>query len=310
MSPTAASEPLDLQRLQTFYEVARLGGVHAAAQVLHRTQPAISHRLRLLQDELGVPLFERVGRRLILTDAGRRLQEHCGEIFAHARSLREVVTATGELEGRVGVGTLPTVAAHLLHEPIAQLIARHPRLQLSFTFDIVGPLLQALRAGRLDFVAMVGEVDASGLSSRPLGTTRLVAVAAPRVLPEGRAPLPLSRLRKLRRLAWDGPADPTFDRVQRFVTSNGLAGPFDPRIPNIETLRVLAASGAGYTILPEYTVRRDVAQGRLVARSPAGLTDTIPMVLLRRSSTVVSRVIGAVIEAFAQVGAKTRRGAG
>ena len=68
-------DPIDLVLLQTFHEVARLGSVTGAAKQLGRSQPAVSHRLRALEAELGVPLFEKVGRRLKLTDYGRRLHE-------------------------------------------------------------------------------------------------------------------------------------------------------------------------------------------------------------------------------------------
>ena len=72
-----ALESFSLARFESFYEVARLGSVGSAARALGRSQPAISHRLRALQDELGVELFEKVGRTLQLTEAGQRLRDRC-----------------------------------------------------------------------------------------------------------------------------------------------------------------------------------------------------------------------------------------
>src|SRR5262245_24017623 len=93
-SKTAARrslEPFSPARFETFYEVARLGSVAGAAVVLGRSQPAISHRLRALQDELGVELFEKAGRTLRLTEAGQRLRDRCADFIAWSRALHEAV---------------------------------------------------------------------------------------------------------------------------------------------------------------------------------------------------------------------------
>src|SRR5690349_15469865 len=105
----------DLDKLQAFYAVASLGGVGPAARALGRSQPAISHRLRALSDGLGVVLFEKVGRRIRPTAAGRELAERCSELFALTRSLHAATTTSdGAVRGIVAVGTYATVASHLL----------------------------------------------------------------------------------------------------------------------------------------------------------------------------------------------------
>src|SRR5262245_38553035 len=134
------SPPLDAfspARFQTFYEVARLGSVARAAASLGRSQPAISHRLRALQDELGVELFEKVGRTLRLTEAGRRLRDVCADFVSWSRVLHAAVADDATPTGRVTIGTLPTVASNLLVEPIANLLDSFPALELVFLFDAV-----------------------------------------------------------------------------------------------------------------------------------------------------------------------------
>src|SRR5262245_38420535 len=125
-----AVEAFSVARIETFYEVARTGSVAGSALALRRSQPAISHRLRALQDELGVALFEKVGRRLQLTEAGRRLRDRCADFFAWSRVLYAAVSDDAAPEGRVTIGTLPTVASHLLVEAVADLLERHPGLEL------------------------------------------------------------------------------------------------------------------------------------------------------------------------------------
>lgn len=296
-SEDAPSEVVDLVRLQTFYEVARLGSVHRAAAALHRSQPALSHRLRTLQDELGVELFEKLGRNLRLTEAGRRLLHECGDLFALARSLKAALSQARGVAGRVVIGTLPTVTSHLIDGAIVRLLSEHAELQLSFTYGVVPDLLEALRAGGADLLILVGDVDAPDLQIEPLHSTQLVVVMAPALAPRGN-PLTPQRLRQMRFLAWDGPPDPTFERVQRYVARHRLTSTTSPRIPNIETLRNLAAAGAGYAILPEYTVRRDVRARHLVSRRAAGLGDSIPISIVARRGRAASPAVEAVRSAL------------
>jgi DNA-binding transcriptional LysR family regulator len=80
---------IDLRRLRTFVTVADCGAVMRAAQLLHITQPALSRQIRSLEEELGFKLFERVGRRLIVTAQGEHFLEDCRDLLAHAGALAE-----------------------------------------------------------------------------------------------------------------------------------------------------------------------------------------------------------------------------
>lgn len=287
-------EAFSPSRFETFYEVARLGSVARAAVVLGRSQPAISHRLRALQDELGIELFEKVGRTLRLTEAGRRLRDRCADFTAWSRALHEAVDADADPSGRVTIGTLPTVAAHLLVEPIAELLDRFPQLELAFVFDTVSSLLTALYEGRADTLVLVGDVEAAGLEVEKIASSGFVAVMSPGNAPRQRGRVSATELRSMRYLAWDGPLDPTFEVVRRYVARHRLATPGSPRIPHIETLRALAAVGAGYAILPAYTVARDVASHRLVALVPDGFRDEVPILVVGRSRQLLGPGLRAV----------------
>lgn len=298
--PSRSLEAFSPARFETFYEVARLGSVARAAIVLGRSQPAISHRLRALQDELGIQLFEKVGRTLRLTEAGQRLRDRCADFIAWSRSLLEAADADATPSGRINVGTLPTVASQLLVDPIAELIEKFPSLELAFVFDAVPSLLASLSEGRADMLVLVGDVHAHGLDVVKVAASGFVAVMARGIAPRQRGRVSAAELRKLRYLAWDGPLDPTFDVVRRFVARHQLSRQGSPRIPHIETLRALAAAGAGYSILPAYTVTRDVEARRLVALSPEGFRDEVPIQLVGRSRQLIGPTVRVVRDAFAR----------
>lgn len=219
-----------------------------------------------------------------------------------SQSIRDAVTGRdGLVEGQVVLGTLPAVSAHLLARCLADLIASYPALQLSIVYGLVAELVEALRAGRVDLVVLVGEVDAGGLVVETLRRTRLVAAMARSIAPRRKGKIANRELRERRFLAWDGPPDPTFAAVDRFVRHARLRDAFTPRVPHIETLRALARAGAGYAILPAYTVDRDE---HLITLEPSGLSDRAPISLITRGPRATGRtlreVAGAVRNALAE----------
>jgi DNA-binding transcriptional LysR family regulator len=291
--------PVDVTLLLTFYEVARLGSVTAAARVLARSQPAVSHRLRALEEELGAPLFEKVGRRLLLTELGRRVEASCADLLALCRSIRASAASGVEaIAGSVRVGTFPAMSSRLLAPMVGQLARRYPELQLEFVLELGGALIEALRSGRVDLLVILGYADLQGLEVERVGVARLLAVMAPELAPEGAGPIAPAALSQRRYLSWSGPSDPTFERVQQYVETWGLTGATSYRIPHIETLRELAAAGAGYTVLPDYTVAAEVTAGRLVARPLVGLDEEMPMWLVGRQGQVMGAALREVRRVF------------
>ena len=289
-------EPLNLVLLQTFYEVALTGSVTAAAQRIGRSQPAVSHRLRNLERELGVRLFEKVGRKLKLTHAGEKLQVECLDLMARSHGIRERVAGTeGRIAGRVTLGTHPTVGSHLLVPALAKIFDKHEEIVLQLQFGFADELFRRLRVGELDLLVVIGEDESQGLEFERVGEVSIVAVMARdqwprtgalRITPEG--------LKEHRYLSFGGERDATFSAIDGYAREHGLVETQTPEVPHIETLRNLAATGAGYALLPEYTTRRDCADGRLVALHPDGLDVRLPVSLVGRRDQEGSAALDAV----------------
>jgi DNA-binding transcriptional LysR family regulator len=152
---------MELRQLRAFAEVARTGTFRAAAVRLHLTQPALWQQVRSLQDDLGVALFERAGRRVRITRAGAQLLERADGVLAAADRLREV--ATGLREGREGLVSLASPAPPIelvLAEAIGAFARAHPSIRLEL--HDVGV------AGRSSVDALVaGEVDLAVAARQP-----------------------------------------------------------------------------------------------------------------------------------------------
>ena len=259
----------------------------------------MSHRLKALEEEVGLPLFERVGRRLRLTEAGRVLLEGCSDLIARTADLRMAVVGAS---GTVTIATFPTVTAHLITSAIHELVEQS--IAVRFRFGMRSQMLTWLGAGDVDAVLMLGDGDTGGFESLPLGFDHVAVVSRPQLFAGSRLggfqaqssdsggtpshcgdALSIEDLVPHRYLAWHGGRDPTFDAISAFASKNGLSHVGTPMIPHIETLRTLAAEGLGYTILPAYTAKRSTDRGDTATHRLQGLQLPLPVSLLTRSTT-------------------------
>lgn len=136
MTDTIQLSIMDLRNLRTFVAIADAGGVHRAAARLHLTQPAISRRIHALEDELGVPLFDRIGRRVQLTSAGADLLLRSRALLGEADSLAERAAALRKGEsGVLRVGGTPMTIENTLAPFISGYRRRHPGIEVQLVED-------------------------------------------------------------------------------------------------------------------------------------------------------------------------------
>jgi len=148
---------LDLRRLRVLREVAERGSFSAAARALHYSQPAVSHHIARLEEEVGTPLVTRLGRGVRLTDAGRALVEHTKAVLARLDAAEEEVAAIAGLGGgRIRVAAFPSASATLVPLAIGELRRRYPRVRFSLTEAEPPESVGLLRAGDCD-IALVFE---------------------------------------------------------------------------------------------------------------------------------------------------------
>lgn len=162
---------IDLNKLRTFFVIAEQGGVSAAAQKLALTRSAVSHSLAGLESSLGMPLFHRVGKKLVLTREGTRLRRAFADAQGHiADALSEIGDEAAEVLGWVRVGLYPGFS-HFLADGLESFAAEHPRARCQLVNGSRSELFSRLLAGRLDFVLSLRPRDSS--TARRLRSTRL-----------------------------------------------------------------------------------------------------------------------------------------
>jgi len=254
---------MEMHQLRYFTAVAHTGSFSRAAERCFVSQPSLSQQIQKLERGLKQKLFDRLGRKVVLTDAGRLLLERATAILAevdHAeRQLRE---ADETLGGRLAVGAIPTIAPYLLPSALEKLFRRRPRVELTIHEDVTQHLLAATLEGDLDLALVALPVPEERLQIEPLFTEPLF-LAVPRRHPLARgktitaADLSAERFILLDEMHCLG------DQVLSFCHAHGCQPRIACRSAQIATIQVLIEHGQGVSLLPAMARRADQGSGKV-----------------------------------------------
>jgi LysR family transcriptional regulator, low CO2-responsive transcriptional regulator len=173
---------ISLQKLEAFCLVVRLGSVSRAAEKLFVTQPVVSAHLHSLQDRIGAPLLQRVGRGLELTEAGEAVHAWAEDLLRRRDDLsQELQDMADGVAGAVHLGSSMSVGNYLLPPVLMQFRRDNPGARISLAISAPELAVEAVEMGRTDFcvVASFGTVDTDRLEARLIGKQRFALVAAP-----------------------------------------------------------------------------------------------------------------------------------
>lgn len=160
---------MTLEQLKVFLEVARLEHVTRAAKVLNMTQSAVSAAVLALEQRHGVALFDRVGRGIMLTEAGRMLVPHAQAVLYRAAEAETFLQdLEGGVTGRLRIQASQTVASYFLPPYLIRFQARHPRVSMRFRHSNTAGVVQALLSGDADLGVVEGVVVEADLDVRPI----------------------------------------------------------------------------------------------------------------------------------------------
>lgn len=172
---------MDLRDLRYFETIAELQHLGRASARLHRTQPALTSSIRRLEAACGAALFEKAGRGIRLTDAGKVLLKWAKRMrFDVEDARRELQSIGAGLRGHVRIGIVPTAAQFLLPAVARQLLQEAPDVTLKTVVGLVDTLRPQLRAGELDLVVGTESAAEAGWVSKALAEDMIVVAASAR----------------------------------------------------------------------------------------------------------------------------------
>jgi DNA-binding transcriptional LysR family regulator len=212
--------------------------------------------VREIEEQLGVPLFQREGRRMVLSARGRRLVQASEPLY---HGLERVLLEASDFAGAaasVRIGSGEIAAASCLPAFIQAIERERPGIAMEIEIDLTAPLLQQLLAGTRDIVFLAGPVASPGMRTAPIGSVELVWCAGVRVAEAGGFGQPLP--------VWSLPEhSPLHAVTQATLEAHGLVPRAQHTCNNVRTLIEIVASGQGAAVLPETMVRTALAAGTL-----------------------------------------------
>ncbi|MCA1718232.1 MAG: LysR family transcriptional regulator [Actinobacteria bacterium] len=267
---------MELRQVETFRAVAKELSFSRAAAKLGYVQSSVSVQVSGLEQELGVPLFDRLGRRIALTDAGRVMLGYSEKLLGLAEEAKDAVVdagvGSGEITGSLTVSAPETLLTYRLPKLLALFHAGYPKVRLSLRPSAIGKLVGAVRReveeGKVDVAFVLDEpVLASGLSVEPL-VEEAISVIAPASHMLASSTLVVPRdLRGETMLLPEAPESGCAYRGQfeRQLSGAGVVPSETIEFTSIEAVKQCVAAGMGISVLPSVVVESELKGERLSA---------------------------------------------
>ncbi|MGD9368913.1 MAG: LysR family transcriptional regulator [Desulfobacteraceae bacterium] len=254
---------MEFRHLNAFLMVAKQLSFYKAAQRLHYAQSSISAQIMALEDELGVKLFDRLGRSILLTEAGERLMPFAEKIVALTHESRSALGKPKTLKGALTVRVPETLAVCHLPAILERFRARYPQVHLRFITCTHDKLAKDLRKGVTDLAFLITDsISGADLDIEKLGFETLVLVARPdhslvqmdRVATQqlGGETLLLSR------------TDCSYRRIMEKILDRARIGVKKTvELNSVAAIKACVCRGLGITIIPRITVEQELQEGKL-----------------------------------------------
>ncbi|ABA53283.1 LysR family transcriptional regulator [Burkholderia pseudomallei] len=273
---------MELRQLRYFIAVAEEMNITRAAQRLHMTQPPLSRQLQLIEDEIGLPLFERGARPLKLTDAGRVLYAQARRVLEQADELAPLTRRLAQAAERIVIGFVPSTLYGALPEVIRAFREAAPAVELSLIEMFTLEQLGALKGGRIDIGFGRLRFDDDRLVREVLVEERLIAA-----LPDGHplaapdASISLADIAGQTLIVYPSTPRPSFaDQQLSALRDGGLAPAAVHEVRELQTALGLVAAQVGVSLVPE-SVEGVRVKGVAYRRLPEPVA-TSPIILSRR----------------------------
>lgn len=283
---------MDSEALRTFLAIHRAGGFTRAARALHRSQPAISRRIALLEHEIGAPLFERSAGRVALSQAGEALLPHAERALA---ALEDCAGAIGALRrgasGPIAIAAVGTLASSDLTAILRRFAARHPGVQLSLRTANSNEVSGLVRRGEATLGLRYQRDPSPDIECLELAPECLVVACGPQHPLAGRSVRSLAQLAEEPWLAFPAARDAreaSADGVFAQLLVRGVSAPRWTPVDSLTAQKRLVEAGFGLALLPETSLREELATGALATIDVRDLSAVNPVFAISRQGGYLS----------------------
>jgi LysR family hydrogen peroxide-inducible transcriptional activator len=286
--------PFTLRQLQYVVAVADELSFHRAAARCHVSQPSLSAQLAQVETGLGVLLFERSRKKVLLTLAGRDLVERARRLLLEADELTRAAESTGDpLAGTLRLGVIPTISPYLLPAVTPSLRKKFPRLRIAWTEEKTEVVVGRLAEGELEGAVLALEAEIGDVAQEILATDPFVLVTR-REHPLAAKSIPVTEaeLRGEDLLLLEEGHCFREQALQACTSAVLREGAF--RATSLPTLVQMVAGGAGITLIPAIAVETETKRARLHVRALAGPAARRTIAMIWRKGSALEPTLRAV----------------
>lgn len=277
------------QRIRVFQAVAGHLSFSRAAEELSISQPGVTFHIKALEREYGVPLFERMGRRLYLTDAGRMLSGYVQRLTIMEEEAQVAMAELKGLEsGFLVVGASATIGIYLLPEVVGEFRDRHPGIKVSLRVGNKRHTIERLLRNELDFGLVAGPVTDPLLVSEPYVDDELVLIVSPAHRFTREAQVHPGELRRETFLVRE-PGSGTQERMEERLSQLGIVPADTMQLGSTEAIKQAVAANLGISIASRYSVESELESGRLCTANVPTLKIQRQLLLLHHKDKRLSK---------------------
>lgn len=297
---------MTLRQLESFLAVARAGSFRGAASVLALSQPALSQQVKELESELGTPLFDRLGRSVALTEAGRLLQGYATRVFSTLDDARaSIAELTGLTRGSLLIGASTTPGAYLLPALIARYRNRYPGINVALRIANSREIEARVGQGEMDLGIVGGHLsEANEICIQAKLRDELVLIVPPSH--------PFARRREIRpellrkeRLILREPGSATRHVTEQALKKARIAPAETIELEHTEAIKRAVIAGLGLSVVSVYAISAEEESGSLVSVRLKGLLLSRHFHVIRRESRQLSPASRAFVELLESEGERS-----
>ncbi len=277
------------QKIRVFHAVATHLSFSRGAHELSISQPGVTFHIKALEKEYGTELFERVGKRLYLTDAGRTLAGYVQRLSLLEEEARVALEELKGLEsGLLVVGASATIGIYLLPEVVGEFRKRHPGIKVSLRVGNKRHTVERLLRNELDFGLVAGPVDHPALIAEPYVDDELVVIVSPS---HRFAREPLVYPGELRRETFlvREPGSGTQELMEERLMQLGVEPADTMQLGSTEAIKQAVAANLGISVASRYSVEAELASGRICAANVPTLKMQRRLLLLHHKDKRLSK---------------------
>lgn len=259
------SEPLDSRQLRAFAVLARTGSFTRTAQELHLTQSAISHAMKALESDIGCRLLDKMGKTVVLTQAGEQLLVRAGRVLEEMSSARAELGRLGKWgTSRLRIGASTTACQYVLPGVLREFKQSFPQCAISIQPGDTPENIEALRAHQIDLAVNLEPARGEPLEFRPMFTDELQFIVSP-LHPWVRAGRVVREEIARQHYILYGKTSYTSQMIEAYFREEKITLHSLLDLGNMEAIKELVKLGVGISILAPWTARPELEQRSLVA---------------------------------------------